>query len=95
MSEDLHDSDLLNYGGLEFPHIHYERCNAKPYRYVYGCGFGHLVADSLLKIDLENKNLKVSLYPWTCTVYTLCDLKYVDTWISHCNFFDELPIPKS
>lgn len=62
MSEDLHDNELLDYGGLEFPHIHYDRCNTKPYRYFYGCGFGHLVADSLIKIDLESKKLKVSLY---------------------------------
>ncbi|MCI4394421.1 hypothetical protein PGIGA_G00168520 [Pangasianodon gigas] len=67
MSEDLHDKELLNYGGLEFPHIHYDRCNTKPYRYFYGCGFGHLVADSLIKIDLDSKKLKAwcqpGLYP--------------------------------
>ncbi|MCJ8748617.1 hypothetical protein PDJAM_G00166920 [Pangasius djambal] len=67
MSEDLHDNELLDYGGLDFPHIHYDRCNTKPYRYFYGCGFGHLVADSLIKIDLESKKLKVwcqpGLYP--------------------------------
>lgn len=62
MSEDLHDNELLDYGGLEFPHIHYDRCNTKPYRYFYGCGFGHLVGDSLIKMDLETKKLKVCSY---------------------------------
>lgn len=62
MSEDLYDNELLDYGGLEFPHIHYNRCNTKPYRYFYGCGFGHLVGDSLIKMDLESKKLKVSSY---------------------------------
>lgn len=62
MSEDLYDNELLDYGGLDFPHIHYDRCNTKPYRYIYGCGFGHLIADSLIKIDLESKKLKVNLY---------------------------------
>lgn len=60
LSEALHDSKLLDYGGLEFPHIYYDKYNTKPYRYFYGCGFGHLVGDSLLKIDLEDKKLKVS-----------------------------------
>ncbi|KAF7688698.1 hypothetical protein HF521_013505 [Silurus meridionalis] len=67
MSEDLHDKELLDYGGFEFPHIHYDRCNTKPYRYFYGCGFGHLVGDSLIKMDLESKKLKAwhqpGLYP--------------------------------
>ncbi|XP_053473731.1 carotenoid-cleaving dioxygenase, mitochondrial isoform X1 [Ictalurus furcatus] len=67
MSEDLYDNELLDYGGLDFPHIHYDRCNTKPYRYIYGCGFGHLIADSLIKIDLESKKLKAwyqsGLYP--------------------------------
>ncbi|KAK2816372.1 hypothetical protein Q7C36_022643 [Tachysurus vachellii] len=58
MSEDLHDGELLDYGGFELPHIHYDKCNTKPYRYFYGCGFGHLVGDSLIKIDLESKKLK-------------------------------------
>ncbi|KAM6969814.1 carotenoid-cleaving dioxygenase, mitochondrial-like [Aplochiton taeniatus] len=59
LHEDLHGQDLLEYGGLEFPQIHYARCNARPYRYFYGCGFRHLVGDSLLKMDLEGKELKV------------------------------------
>ncbi|XP_022523373.2 carotenoid-cleaving dioxygenase, mitochondrial isoform X2 [Astyanax mexicanus] len=57
-SEDLHDEDLLEYGGLEFPQIYYSKYNTKPYRYFYGCGFRHLVGDSLIKMDLNNKKLK-------------------------------------
>lgn len=57
--EDLHGDDLLEFGGLEFPQINYGRCNTKPYRYFYGCGFRHLVGDSLLKMDLKDKTLKV------------------------------------
>uniref|UniRef100_A0A8C1H1T5 Carotenoid-cleaving dioxygenase, mitochondrial n=1 Tax=Cyprinus carpio TaxID=7962 RepID=A0A8C1H1T5_CYPCA len=65
--EDLHGEDLKDYGGLEFPHINYARYNTKPYRYYYGCGFRHLVGDSLIKMDLESKKFKVwrqpDLYP--------------------------------
>ncbi|XP_029956272.1 beta,beta-carotene 9',10'-oxygenase-like [Salarias fasciatus] len=57
--EDLHGDDLHQYGGLEFPQINYARVNARPYRYFYGCGFRHLVGDSLLKMDLKDKTLKV------------------------------------
>ncbi|CAL1573631.1 unnamed protein product [Knipowitschia caucasica] len=57
--EDLHGDDLVDYGGLEFPQINYRRCNSKPYRYYYGCGFRHLVGDSLIKMDLSNKTFKV------------------------------------
>ncbi|TWW74831.1 Beta,beta-carotene 9',10'-oxygenase [Takifugu flavidus] len=57
--EDLHGDDLLEFGGLEFPQINYSRCNTKPYRYFYGCGFRHLVGDSLLKMDLKDKTFKV------------------------------------
>ncbi|RVE63738.1 hypothetical protein OJAV_G00139170 [Oryzias javanicus] len=57
--EDLHGDDLHEYGGLEFPQINYGRCNTKPYRYFYGCGFRHMVGDSLLKVDLQDKSLKV------------------------------------
>ncbi|CAG02881.1 unnamed protein product, partial [Tetraodon nigroviridis] len=57
--EDLHGDDLLEFGGLEFPQINYGRCNTKPYRYFYGCGFRHLVGDSLLKMDLKDKTFKV------------------------------------
>ncbi|XP_054610854.1 carotenoid-cleaving dioxygenase, mitochondrial isoform X3 [Dunckerocampus dactyliophorus] len=57
--EDLHGDDLYQYGGLEFPHINYERYNTKPYRYFYGCGFRHIFGDTLLKMDLNDKTLKV------------------------------------
>ncbi|XP_074467747.1 carotenoid-cleaving dioxygenase, mitochondrial-like isoform X2 [Sebastes fasciatus] len=58
-SEDLHGDDLHEYGGLEFPQINYAKYNTRPYRYFYGCGFRHLVGDSLLKMDLKDKKLKV------------------------------------
>ncbi|KAJ8401705.1 hypothetical protein AAFF_G00376760 [Aldrovandia affinis] len=65
--EDLHGNDLHEYGGLEFPQINYAKYNTRPYRYFYGCGFRHLVGDSLLKMDLQGKQLKVwqqpGLYP--------------------------------
>ncbi|XP_029925368.1 beta,beta-carotene 9',10'-oxygenase-like [Myripristis murdjan] len=65
--EDLHGDDLHEYGGLEFPQINYSRYNTRQYRYFYGCGFRHLVGDSLLKMDLKDKSLKVwyqrGLYP--------------------------------
>ncbi|XP_068186443.1 carotenoid-cleaving dioxygenase, mitochondrial [Antennarius striatus] len=57
--EDLHGDDLYKHGGLEFPQINYERFNTRPYRYFYGCGFRHLLGDSLLKMDLMDKTLKV------------------------------------
>ncbi len=57
--EDLYNDDLLQYGGLEFPQINYTYYNARHYRYFYACGFGHVFGDSLLKMDLEGKKLKV------------------------------------
>ncbi|KAJ7996197.1 hypothetical protein DPEC_G00234560 [Dallia pectoralis] len=57
--ENLHGDDLLEYGGLEFPQINYSKFNTRRYRYFYGCGFRHLVGDSLLKMDLKGKKLKV------------------------------------
>uniref|UniRef100_A0A1A8FEL6 Carotenoid-cleaving dioxygenase, mitochondrial n=1 Tax=Nothobranchius korthausae TaxID=1143690 RepID=A0A1A8FEL6_9TELE len=56
--EDLHGDDLYDYGGLEFPQINYSQVNTQSYRYFYGCGFRHLVGDSLLKMDLKDKTLK-------------------------------------
>ncbi|XP_078480617.1 LOW QUALITY PROTEIN: carotenoid-cleaving dioxygenase, mitochondrial-like [Lampetra planeri] len=65
--EDLHGDDLREYGGMEFPQINYGKYNTRPYRYFYGCGFRHLVGDSLLKMDLQDKTFKVwyqkGLYP--------------------------------
>lgn len=59
--EDLHGEELHAYGGLEFPQINYTKYNTKPYRYFYGCGFRHLVGDSLIKMDIKGKDMKVSL----------------------------------
>uniref|UniRef100_A0A8D3DS52 Beta-carotene oxygenase 2b n=1 Tax=Scophthalmus maximus TaxID=52904 RepID=A0A8D3DS52_SCOMX len=65
--EDLHGDDLHEYGGMEFPQIYYGKYNTHPYRYFYGCGFRHLVGDSLIKMDLQGKHMKVweqpGLYP--------------------------------
>ncbi|CAK6972489.1 beta-carotene oxygenase 2b [Scomber scombrus] len=65
--EDLHGDDLHQYGGLEFPQINYGKYNTHPYRYFYGCGFRHLVGDTLIKMDLNGKQMKVweqpGLYP--------------------------------
>ncbi|KAG7471380.1 hypothetical protein MATL_G00123880 [Megalops atlanticus] len=61
--EDLHGDDLNDYGGLEFPQINYAKYNTRPYRYFYGCGFRHLVGDSLLKMDLQEKKMKVWQHP--------------------------------
>lgn len=57
--EELHDDELLQYGGLEFPQINYDHYNGRPYRYFYSCGFGHVFSDSLLKMDVHTKELKV------------------------------------
>lgn len=57
--EELHDDELLQYGGLEFPQINYAQYNGRPYRFFYSCGFGHVLADSLLKMDVHTKELKV------------------------------------
>uniref|UniRef100_A0A672JI00 Beta,beta-carotene 9',10'-oxygenase-like n=1 Tax=Salarias fasciatus TaxID=181472 RepID=A0A672JI00_SALFA len=61
--EELHSDELLQYGGLEFPHINYDKYNGRPYRYFYSCGFGHVFSDSLLKMDVHTKELKVWRYP--------------------------------
>ncbi|ELW64254.1 Beta,beta-carotene 9',10'-oxygenase [Tupaia chinensis] len=57
--ENLHKEDLEEEGGIEFPQINYGQFNGKKYRYFYGCGFRHLVGDSLIKVDVVNKTLKV------------------------------------
>lgn len=59
--EELYDDELLQYGGLEFPHINYDNHNGRPYRYFYSCGFGAVFADSLLKMDVRTKELKVPI----------------------------------
>ncbi|XP_041851016.1 beta-carotene oxygenase 2b [Melanotaenia boesemani] len=61
--EDLHGEDLHEYGGLEFPQINYGQYNTHPYRYFYGCGFRHLVGDTLIKMDIHGKQMKVWEHP--------------------------------
>uniref|UniRef100_A0A667Y5Y5 Beta-carotene 15, 15-dioxygenase 2, like n=1 Tax=Myripristis murdjan TaxID=586833 RepID=A0A667Y5Y5_9TELE len=61
--EELHNDELLQYGGLEFPQINYAHYNGRNYRYFYSCGFGHVFADSLLKMDVHTKELKVWRHP--------------------------------
>ncbi|KAM8927666.1 carotenoid-cleaving dioxygenase, mitochondrial-like [Pelodytes ibericus] len=56
--ENLHDH-TLGLSGFEFPQINYSKYNAKKYRFFYGCGFQHLVGDSLLKVDITTKEAKV------------------------------------
>ncbi|KAJ7401259.1 Beta,beta-carotene 9',10'-oxygenase [Pitangus sulphuratus] len=56
--ENLHPEGFEKVGGLEFPQINYSWSNGRRYRYFYGCGFGHLVGDSLMKVDVETKNFK-------------------------------------
>ena len=58
--EDLHGEDLNQYGGLEFPQINYDKYNTHSYRYFYGCGFRHLVGDTLIKMDIHGKHMKVN-----------------------------------
>uniref|UniRef100_A0A2K5X5P5 Carotenoid-cleaving dioxygenase, mitochondrial n=1 Tax=Macaca fascicularis TaxID=9541 RepID=A0A2K5X5P5_MACFA len=57
--ENLHQEDLEKEGGIEFPQIYYGQFSGKKYRFFYGCGFRHLVGDSLIKVDVVNKTLKV------------------------------------
>ncbi|KFO20744.1 Beta,beta-carotene 9',10'-oxygenase [Fukomys damarensis] len=57
--ENLHQEDLEEEGGVEFPQINYGQFSGKKYYFFYGCGFRHLVGDSLIKIDVVNKTLKV------------------------------------
>ncbi|XP_063292323.1 carotenoid-cleaving dioxygenase, mitochondrial-like [Pelobates fuscus] len=56
--ENLHDQ-TLDLCGLEFPQINYSKYNTKKYRFFYGCGFQHMVGDSLVKIDTETKKSKI------------------------------------
>ncbi|XP_036284524.1 beta,beta-carotene 9',10'-oxygenase isoform X2 [Pipistrellus kuhlii] len=57
--ENLHPENLEQVGGIEFPQINYGQFCGKKYRFFYGCGFRHLVGDSLIKVDVVNKTLKV------------------------------------
>ncbi|XP_035884454.1 beta,beta-carotene 9',10'-oxygenase isoform X2 [Phyllostomus discolor] len=57
--ENLHPENLEEEGGIEFPQINYGQCSGKKYHFFYGCGFRHLVGDSLIKVDVVNKTLMV------------------------------------
>ncbi|NXH18554.1 BCDO2 oxygenase, partial [Bucco capensis] len=57
--ENLHPEGFEKVGGLEFPQINYWHYNGRRYRYFYGCGFRHLLGDSLIKVDVETKNFKI------------------------------------
>ncbi|XP_043936992.1 beta,beta-carotene 9',10'-oxygenase isoform X5 [Protopterus annectens] len=58
--ESLHDPELDEEERCcEFPQINYSRYNGKKYNFFYGCGFGHLIGDSLLKMDIEARKMKV------------------------------------
>ncbi|XP_072467195.1 carotenoid-cleaving dioxygenase, mitochondrial [Notamacropus eugenii] len=57
--ENLCHEDLEDEGGIEFPQINYDRYNGMKYRFFYGCGFRHLVGDSLIKVDVVTKKVKV------------------------------------
>ncbi|NXE70194.1 BCDO2 oxygenase, partial [Calcarius ornatus] len=57
--ENLHPEGFEKVGGLEFPQINYSGYNGRRYRYFYGCGFGHLLGDSLIKVDVDTKNFKI------------------------------------
>ncbi|KAM7086343.1 carotenoid-cleaving dioxygenase, mitochondrial isoform 1-T1 [Molossus nigricans] len=65
--ENLYPKDLEKEGGVEFPQINYGQFSGKKYRFFYGCGFRHLVGDSLMKVDVLSKTLTVwredGLYP--------------------------------
>ncbi|KAM9079757.1 carotenoid-cleaving dioxygenase, mitochondrial isoform 3-T3 [Megaptera novaeangliae] len=55
--ENLYPEDLEEEGGVEFPQINYGQFSGKKYQFFYGCGFQHLVGDSLIKVDVVNKTL--------------------------------------
>uniref|UniRef100_A0A8C8HFR6 Beta-carotene oxygenase 2b n=1 Tax=Oncorhynchus tshawytscha TaxID=74940 RepID=A0A8C8HFR6_ONCTS len=73
--EDLHDEELHKYGGLEFPQINYAKYNTKRYRYFYGCGFRHLVGDTLIKMDLQGKRMKNICIRRSMLTFTLLRFK--------------------
>ncbi|XP_030186816.1 beta,beta-carotene 9',10'-oxygenase isoform X2 [Lynx canadensis] len=57
--ENLHPEGLEDEGGIEFPQINYGQFSGRKYRFFYGCGFRHLVGDSLIKVDVVNKTLTI------------------------------------
>ncbi|KAM4703961.1 carotenoid-cleaving dioxygenase, mitochondrial-like isoform 2-T2 [Rhinophrynus dorsalis] len=57
--ENLFDKTLEELGGLDFPSINYSKYNTKKYRYFYGCGFQHLLGTSVIKVDVQTKEMMV------------------------------------
>ncbi|NEP20294.1 MAG: carotenoid oxygenase family protein [Leptolyngbya sp. SIO4C1] len=58
-------SDPLTSALVEFPRIHYRRCNGRPYRFVYG-GNGQQprnFIDQLVKVDVTTGNLQTWQQP--------------------------------
>uniref|UniRef100_A0A8D0KMX0 Carotenoid-cleaving dioxygenase, mitochondrial n=1 Tax=Salvator merianae TaxID=96440 RepID=A0A8D0KMX0_SALMN len=61
-SEPLYHEEIKELaGGFEFPQINYARCHGKKYRFFYGCGFRHIVGDSLIKTDFNTKEIKIQM----------------------------------
>uniref|UniRef100_A0A4W3HCV4 Carotenoid-cleaving dioxygenase, mitochondrial n=1 Tax=Callorhinchus milii TaxID=7868 RepID=A0A4W3HCV4_CALMI len=58
-SENLYDADMMHEVNLEFPQINYKSYNTKKYTFLYGCGLSSLIPTSLLKLDVNTKELKV------------------------------------
>lgn len=54
--ESLFNNDDLKSGffGFEFPRYNYA-LNGVKYRHLYGCGFGQILPDRLVKIDTDTK----------------------------------------
>jgi len=51
----LDNSDnKIGFFGFEFPRYNYN-LNGEKYRYLYGCGFGQILPDRLVKIDTQTK----------------------------------------
>ncbi|KAM8812647.1 LOW QUALITY PROTEIN: carotenoid-cleaving dioxygenase, mitochondrial, partial [Rhynchonycteris naso] len=50
--ENLYSENLKEEGGIVFPQINYGQFSGKIDCFFYGCGFQHLVADSLIKVDV-------------------------------------------
>ncbi|XP_051895743.1 carotenoid-cleaving dioxygenase, mitochondrial-like [Pristis pectinata] len=57
--EKLHDDDLLDEGGMEFPQISYAKYSTKKYKFFYGCGSNQIIMDSLIKMDVDTKKYKI------------------------------------
>ncbi|KAM5227112.1 LOW QUALITY PROTEIN: carotenoid-cleaving dioxygenase, mitochondrial [Hipposideros larvatus] len=57
--ENLHPENLEEEGGIEFLQINYGQFSGKKCHFFRGCGLRHLVGDSVVKVDVVNKTLKV------------------------------------